>query len=129
MAAGSIIIGPASPEAAQGDRRLLQRWTASDPENQVVGWISEHLEHGLPTVAEIERMLGRERVRSVRSRGVFNLRLWWLMHRRAMNDFPHVRGSHRVHHLAWGTVGVVARRWPRGPFYRHLVVAEIGPPG
>jgi SAM-dependent methyltransferase len=124
-----IIIGPASPEAAQGDRRLLERWTASDPENQVVGWISEHLEHGLPTVAEIEQMLGHERVRSVRSRGVFNLHLWWLMHRRAMNDFPHVRGSHRVHHLAWGAVGVAARRWPRGPFYRHLVVAEIGPSG
>jgi hypothetical protein len=50
------------------------------------------------------------------------------MHRRAMGDFPQIRGSHRVHHLAWGIVGVTARHWRRGPFYRHLVIADIGPP-
>jgi SAM-dependent methyltransferase len=123
-----IIIGPASPEAAIGDRRLLDRWTASDPDNPVVGWLSEHVENGLPSVSELVALLGRERVTAVRTQGVFNLRLWWLMHRRAMNDFPHVRGSHRVHHLTWGVVGVAARRWQRGPFYRHMVIADIGPP-
>ncbi len=122
-----IIIGPSSPEASRGDQRLLDRWTASDPENQVVGWISEHFENGLPSVPEIVGLLGHDRVAAVRTQGVFNVHLWWLMHRRAMNEFPHVRGSHRVHHLAWGTVGVAARHWSRGPFYRHMVVADIGP--
>jgi SAM-dependent methyltransferase len=123
-----IIIGPAGTEAAIGDRRLLDRWMASDPDNPVVGWLSEHVEHGLPSVAELVGLLGRERVTGIRTRGVFNLRLWWLMHRRAMEDFPQVRGSHRVHHLAWGIVGVAARNWQRGPFYRHIVIADIGPP-
>jgi SAM-dependent methyltransferase len=122
-----IIIGPASPEAAEGDRRLLQRWIARDPQNPVVGWLREHVENGLPTVEELVELLGQSRITTVSTTGIFNLRLWWLMHRRAMGDFPHPRGSHHVHHLAWGAVGVVARHWPRGPFYRHMVVAELGP--
>jgi SAM-dependent methyltransferase len=123
-----IIIGPSSPEAAAGDRRLLESWNARDPDNLVAGWLGEHFENGLPDVAELIGLLGRDRVTAVRAQGVFNLRLWWLMHRRAMGDFPRVRGSDRVHHLAWGAVGVAARRYPRGPFYRHMVVADIGPP-
>ena len=123
-----IIIGPASPEAADGDRRLLDRWNARNPDNLVAGWLSEHFENGLPSVPEIVDLLGEERVAAIRTQGVFNLRFWWLMHRRAMGDFPHPRGSHRVHHLAWGAVGEVARRWPRGPYYRHMVVADLGPP-
>src|SRR4051794_31305066 len=34
-----IIIGPAGSEAALADRRLLDRWMASDPGNPVVGWL------------------------------------------------------------------------------------------
>ena len=90
------------------DRRLLERWRASDPDNRVVVWLSEHVEHGLPTVAELVGLLGRGRVSAIRTTGVFNLRLWWLMHRRALEDFPRLRGAHRVHHLAWGVVGVAA---------------------
>jgi SAM-dependent methyltransferase len=123
-----IIIGPASSEAADADLRLLGRWRQRDPDNPVVGWLAEHVENGLPSVAELVELLGHERVTAVRTTGVFNIRLWWLMHRRAMNDFPHVRGSHRVHHLAWGVVGTAARHSSRGPFYRHMVVADIGSP-
>jgi SAM-dependent methyltransferase len=123
-----IIIGPASPEAALADLRLLDRWQRRDPESPVVGWLSEHVENGLPSVPELIGLIGTHRVTAVRTRGVFNLRFWWLMHRRAMEDFPHVRGSHRVHHLTWGIVGAAARHWPHGPFYRHMVAADIGPP-
>lgn len=123
-----IIIGPSSPEAAGGDLRLLARWKRSDPENPVVGWLAEHGENGLPSVGELIRLLGHDRIARVEARGVFNLRLWWLMHRRAMNDFPHLRGSYRVHHLVWGVAGFAARRWTRGPYYRHIVIADIGPP-
>jgi hypothetical protein len=123
-----IIIGPASPEAATGDLRLLARWQQRDPENPVVGWLAEHVENGLPSVAELVELLGTDRVTAIETRGVFNLRFWWLMHRRAMNDFPHVRGSHRVHHLTWGLVGAAARHWSHGPFYRHMVTADIGSP-
>ena len=123
-----IIIGPASAEAAEGDRRLLDRWSRRGSNGNVVGWLSEHVDNGLPSVAELIALLGRERVTAVHTQGIFNLRLWWLMHRRAMEDFPHLRGSHRVHHLTWGAVGIAARHWHRGPFYRHMVVADLGPP-
>ena len=122
-----IIIGPAGNEAAIGDRRLLDRWRARDPHSPVVGWLTEHAEHGLPSIAELVGLLDQERVTGIRTKGVFNLRLWWLMHRRAMEDFPQIRGSHRVHHLAWGPVGFAARHWRRGPFYRYIVIADIGP--
>ena len=82
-------------------------------------------ENGLPSVEEIVNLIGSDRVTDIRVVGVFNLRLWWLMHRRAMGDFPHFRGSRYVHHLTWGTVGVAARNWNRGPFYRHMVIADL----
>jgi hypothetical protein len=123
-----IIIGPVGLEASIGDRRLLERWLDRDPDSAVVGWLSEHVENGLPSVDDIVALLGQERVTAIHTRGVFNLRLWWLMHRRAMEDFPQLRGSHRVHHLTWGVVGTLARHWPHGPFYRHMVTADIGPP-
>jgi SAM-dependent methyltransferase len=120
-----IVIGPSGAAAAAGDRRLMDRWRARDPDNPVVGWIGEHLERGLPDVDELVRMLDGDDVANVRTCGVFNVHLWWLMHRRAMNEFPHFRGSHRIHHLAWGAVGVLARHLHHGPYYRWMVVADV----
>ena len=38
-----VIVGPASPEAAEGDRRLLERWSRRGADNLLVGWLSEHV--------------------------------------------------------------------------------------
>ena len=67
-----------------------------------------------------------ERVQSVCVRGVFNVQLWWLMHRALLGDFSRSRAAYAGQLLLTHPFGLVARRWRRGPFYRYLVVAEIG---
>ena len=120
-----ILMGPAGPDAAEGDRALLERFRErGDTEGPVV-WLSEHLDLGLPTVDELVDMVDGERVRRVEARGVFNMSLWWTMHRAALGEFPQPRGAHHVHHLLWAPFGEVARRFRRGPFYRQLVLAEV----
>jgi SAM-dependent methyltransferase len=120
-----IIIGPTGPDAAAGDRRVLDRWTARDDGGNIEQWLGEHFENGLPTVQELTGLLGTDRVARVTATGVFPVRHWWTMHRATLGDFPQPRGFHLIHHLTWGPFGAVARRDRRGPFYRWLVVADL----
>jgi SAM-dependent methyltransferase len=120
-----VIMGPTGTAAAKGDRLVLERWRERGASEGVVEWLGEHFENGLPTEEEIVALIGTERVVSVSVTGVFNLRLWWTMHRATLGDFPQPRGWHLIHHLTWGPFAMVARRLRRGPFYRYLVVAQL----
>jgi SAM-dependent methyltransferase len=120
-----IIIGPTGPDAAEGDRRVHDRWKARGDHGTILQWLGEHFDNGLPTIEELVGLLGQDRVTSVHATGVFPVSLWWTMHRATLEDFPQPRGFHLIHHLTWGPFGWVARRLHRGPYYRWLVVAEI----
>lgn len=122
-----VIIGPCGDAAAAGDRRLQARWEAIDPTGNIVGWLREHVEHGLPSVGELVDLIGSDRVASVRCAGVFNIHMWWTMHRVTLGDFPAPRGSPLIHHLMWSPLAVLARRTRRGPHYRQLVVVDLLP--
>jgi SAM-dependent methyltransferase len=121
-----ILMGPAGPDAAEGDAYLLARHRERGAEEGPVVWLSEHLEHGLPTVDELVGLLAQGRTTRITAKGVFNLAMWRVMHRAALADYPQPRGAHLVHHLAWAPFGALARRLRRGPYYRWLVVAELG---
>jgi SAM-dependent methyltransferase len=120
-----ILIGPTGPEAAQGDRRVRDRWIADGGSNPNIVWLDEHITLGLPTVEELVSYMQNDRVASVRARGVFNLWFWWMMHRAAAGDFPLKYQTHRLHHVLWAPFGGAARRTRRAPFYRYVVVAEV----
>lgn len=120
-----IIMGPAGPEAASGDRFVLDRLRSSGVGHDVVGWLEEHFDNGLPTVEELRRLLSRDVVEHVTVRGYFNLGLWRLMHRAAMGDLPRLPREHLIHHLLWAPFGALARRLDRPPYYRFLVVAQL----
>ncbi|MCW2993583.1 MAG: hypothetical protein JWQ18_1078 [Conexibacter sp.] len=120
-----IIIGPTNAEAATGDRRVYDRWAAREDHGNILQWLGEHFENGLPTVEELVGLLGTDRVAAVHATGVFPLRMWWIMHRATLGDFPQPRGFHLIHHLTWGPFGWVARRLHRGPYYRWMVVADL----
>ncbi len=120
-----LIMGPMGVHASEGDRLVLERWRDRGQTKGVVEWLGEHLEHGLPSVEEIIEFLGTQRVKTIRVRGVYNLRLWYTMHRVTLGDFPQPRGWHLVHHLSWAPFATVARRLRRGPFYRYLITAEL----
>jgi SAM-dependent methyltransferase len=120
-----VLMGPTGSAAAAGDRLVLDRWRERGASQGVVEWLGEHFENGLPTVPELLELIGTERVDSVAVTGVFNLRLWWTMHRATLEDFPQPRGTHLVHHLTWGPFATLARHLKRGPFYRYLVVAQL----
>jgi SAM-dependent methyltransferase len=120
-----ILIGPTGPEAARGDRRVLDRWIAEGGSNPNLVWLEEHMTFGLPTVQELVCYMQDHRVARVRARGVFNLGFWWTMHRAASGDFPLKYQTHHLHHLLWAPFGAAARRTRRGPFYRYIVVADL----
>ncbi len=121
-----VLMGPTGPHAAAGDAYLLGRHRERGAREGPVVWLGEHAEHGLPTLDELVALLAQGRTTRIRARGIFNLRLWRVMHRAALGDYPQPRGAHLVHHLAWAPFGAVARRLRRGPHYRSLVVAELG---
>ena len=83
-----IIIGPTGPAAAAADAKVLSRWRARGDHRGVVEWLSEREQLGLPSVDDLVGYLKGERVQSVCVRGVFNVQLWWLMHRALLGDFP-----------------------------------------
>jgi len=120
-----ILMGPTGPDASGGDRRVLARWRERGGETNIVTWLSEHEEIGLPTVEELASLLNTKRVARVRAVGVYNLWLWWTMHRALLGDFRKPRGERFVHHLLWAPFGFVARRYHRGPFYRQMVIADM----
>jgi SAM-dependent methyltransferase len=121
-----VLMGPTGPEAAAGDAYLLERHRERGAEEGPVVWLTEHVECGLPTVDELVGLLAQGRTRRITAKGVFNLRMWRVMHRAALADYPQPRGAHLVHHLTWAPFGAAARRLQRGPYYRWLVVAELG---
>jgi SAM-dependent methyltransferase len=121
-----ILMGPTGPDAARGDRRVLERWREREGEENIVTWLSEHEQIGLPTVEELASLLNAGRVTSVKAVGVYNLRLWWTMHRALLGDFARPRGDRFIHHLLCAPFGFIARHYHRGPCYRQLVVAEVG---
>ena len=102
-----VLMGPTGPEAAAGDAYLLERHRERGTQNGPVVWLSEHLEHGLPTVEELVGLLAQGRTMRIAAKGVFNLRMWRVMHRAALADYPQPRGAHLVHHLAWAPFGAV----------------------
>lgn len=116
-----IIIGPTGPEAAAGDRWLLERLREGGGEPPWAVWLEEHLEHGLPSIAELYRLLDQPRVRRVQSAGYLNLELWRAMHLAAMRG-PRLGPAHVP---LWGSFARLARRYRRGPFYRWLFVADV----
>jgi SAM-dependent methyltransferase len=124
-----IIMGPTGPAAASGDRFVHARLRARGVGDDVIGWLEEHFDNGLPTVDELARLLSHESVERVTVRGYFNLRMWRLMHRAAMGDLPRLPREHLVHHLLWAPFGALARRLRRPPHYRSLVVAQLKSPG
>jgi SAM-dependent methyltransferase len=121
-----ILMGPTGPDAAAGDRFVLERWRERGDDSNIVTWLSEHEQVGLPTLEELVSLLRIGRVARVQSVGVYNLALWRTMHRVLLGDFVKPRGDRFLHHLFWAPFGFVARRYHRGPFYRQLVVAELG---
>jgi SAM-dependent methyltransferase len=123
-----ILMGPTGPDAATGDRYVLERWRSRGEGKKIVVWLGEHEQIGLPTVEELTSLLHTGRVTRVRALGVYNLGLWRTMHRTLLGDFPRPRGDRFLHHLLWAPFGVMARRYNRGPFYRQLVIAEVGGP-
>jgi SAM-dependent methyltransferase len=120
-----ILIGPTGPEAAQGDRRVRDRWIADGGPSPNLVWLDEHIALGLPTVEELASYMQNDRVASVHARGVFNLWFWWTMHRAACGDFPLRYRTDYLHHFLWAPFAAAARRTRRGPFYRQIVVAEL----
>jgi SAM-dependent methyltransferase len=121
-----IMIGPTGPAAAAADAKVLSRWRERGETSGVVEWLSEHQQLGLPAVDELVCYLDGERVRSVRVQGVLNVQLWWLMHRALLGDFSRSRAAFAAQLLLTHPFSALARGWRRGPFYRYLVVAEIG---
>ena len=117
-----IVMGPVGRAAAEGDRRLLARLHARGVYGGWTVWLEEHLEHGLPDLADLLEYVGRDRVQRVTARGVFNLRLWSAMHLVAMGALPRFD---RTHGLVYGPLAELARRAHRLPCYRTLVIAEI----
>lgn len=120
-----IIIGPIGEEAALADAKVLARWQAQDESSRVVEWLSEHQRFGLPAVDEVVCYVGTERVSKITVTGVFNVELWWLMHRALLGDFSHSRLSFLIQLMLTHPFAFLARQWRRGPFYRYLVVADL----
>ena len=119
-----VINGPAGAAAARGDRAVLERLRRRGAGGGgSARWLSEHVERGLPAREDFERWLELPRVRRVRVRRVFNVRLWYVMHLAAMGALPRTGPLHGV---VWGPFAAIARRWHRGPCYRLLVVADVG---
>lgn len=122
-----IVMGPTGPDAAEGDHYVLGRWRAKEPNSNIALWLGEHEEIGLPAREEIAGMFGGRAAR-ITATGVYNIKLWRTAHRILLGDFPQKLGHDRVHPIVWAPVGFIARRFHRGPCYRQLVVAELGPP-
>jgi SAM-dependent methyltransferase len=120
-----ILMGPTGPDAARGDHYVLERWRERGDGN-IVTWLGEHEQIGLPTADELASLLRIGRVTGVKIVGVYNLELWRTMHRALLGDYAKPRGDRFLHHLLWAPFGFLARRYRRGPFYRQLVVAEVG---
>jgi SAM-dependent methyltransferase len=120
-----IIMGPTGPDAAAGDRFVHTRLCSLGVGDDVIGWLEEHFDNGLPTVEELTVLLSHERVERLTVRRYFNLRLWRVMHRAAMGDLPRMPREHLIHHLLWAPFAAVARRLHRPPCYRCLVVAQL----
>jgi SAM-dependent methyltransferase len=123
-----ILMGPTGPDAAAGDRFVHTRLCSLGVGGEVIGWLEEHFENGLPTVEELKMLLSHERVERLTVRGYFNLRLWRVMHRAAMGDLPRPPREDLIHHLLWAPFAALARRLHRPPCYRCLVVAQLRAP-
>jgi SAM-dependent methyltransferase len=122
-----VLMGPSGSAAADGDHQVLERWRERDPDGGIVTWLTEHEELGLPSRAElVEALLETERVELVRATGVYNITLWLTTYRALLGDFWKPPGERFVHHLMWAPFAFVARRYRRGPFYRQLIVAQLG---
>jgi len=120
-----ILIGPTGPQAAEGDRRVRDRWIADGGPAPNLVWLDEHIAFGLPTVEELASYMQNDKIARVRAYGVFNLWFWWTMHRAACGDFPLKYRTDYLHHFLWGPFAAAARRTRRGPFYRYIVVADL----
>jgi SAM-dependent methyltransferase len=118
-----ILMGPTGSGAAKGDRKVLERLRAMGALGGSERWLSEHVENGLPTKAELETLLSHPRIASVTGRGFFNLSLWYVMHLAAMGALPRTGALHAV---AWRPFAAVARRAHVGECYRRLEIAELG---
>jgi Methyltransferase domain len=126
-----VIIGPTGAEAADADRRLLNRLHQRGIYGGWTTWLEEHIEFGLPSQQELDGYLrSLPRVRSISVQGALNLRLWWAMHNAAMG-LPRVGPLRRVPHPLplhahiFSPIAILARQYRRGPAYRYMFVAEI----
>jgi hypothetical protein len=118
-------MGPAGPEAADGDRRLRDRWIAGVGPNPSLVWLDDQSALALATVAELFSYMNSDRVAAVRVRGVFRLWSWWTMHRAAIGDSPLKYRTDCLHAFFWARFAAAARRSRRVPFYRYVVVGDL----
>ena len=118
-----VVIGPTGPAARAGDAWLLETFRRRDRVPDWAVWLAEHVEMGVPTVDEMVSLFSDEPVVSVAQTGVLNVRLWQVMHLAALRG-PRLGPAHVP---LWGSFARLARRYHRGPFYRWMFVAEIGP--
>ena len=115
-------MGPVAAASAAADRRLRAKLHSRGIHGGITVWLDEHIENGVPELEELVGYLQDERVARVTARGVFNLRLWWMMHLVSMGALPWFNS---LHALAWWPLAAVARRFHCGDCYRTLVVADI----
>jgi len=121
-----IIIGPVGDAAARFDARVLDRWCARGATDGIVHWLSEHQEMGLPSVEEIVDYVGTDRILSIRTDGVMNVHLWWMMHRALLGDFSRSRLAFAMQSSLTPVFSQIVGRWSRGPHYRQMIVADVG---
>jgi hypothetical protein len=93
--------------------------------DDVIGWLEEHFDNGLPTVDELKVLLSPRTGRAAHRPRVLQPPALAVMHRAAMGDLPRLPREHLIHHLLWAPFAAVARRLHRPPCYRCLVVAQL----
>jgi hypothetical protein len=118
-----ILVGPAGKAAAAGDAWLLSAAQTATRDVSWVEWLHEHEGHGLPSVDDLVSLLLDVGAQRITARGLFNIRLWKVMHLVGLGKLPEPRDP--VYGLLWRPFGELARRYRRGPFYRWVVIGEM----
>ena len=77
---GRASVGPVGKAAAAGDARLLTAAQTATRDVSWVEWLHEHEGHGLPSVDDLVSLLLDVGAQRITARGLFNIRLWKVMH-------------------------------------------------